>query len=449
VKSQKVDKVNQVKKLQEIIRELRAYETKMQEGDHVGFGLAFFFIFAFAMMFLIDGEILIFIVLSSCLTLAIPAYYWISALRARRAWYWEEVRRAVDGKDLREMWDTCERGDWLLWFSAHMIGKNGWPTHQQIVMAACQCARLVIKHVKSGEMRPLKAIEMSEAWARGEATLEQVRNAGEAAHYMERNDTAYCAAEAAHDAAWTVHVREDGRCFRLAQAASGAVSRAAEASSFDAQHQISDVTLAARREVGDRVKKQIRRECADIVRQMLTVPNKLTNESLIYRWVKRWERNTNHKRTGRMEYIPIAVSRSSPDLNLKNSEMDNTNLDPDLALRIAAIVIVSAAAWALIGALGKNPNHYYTMVRWLTCSAAMLLVWRRYIQGSLKWAYILVPMAILFNPIIPIHLHGNRLDVLRTWHTADVVCAVALVLVVILMEIEVLLKKKIVLKPPL
>jgi hypothetical protein len=312
-------------------------------------------------------------------------------------------------------------------FAERLLGKNGWPTHQQVLLASCQCARLALKHVKSGQMRPLKAIETAEAWAHGEATPEQVRDAGRAADYTEYDNTAYCAAQAAKGAGWSVYVREDGACFRFAQAASDAASRAASASHFAEGANAERATL---------------RECADIVRRMLILPNALKDELPIYHWVKRWHRNTSGKRTGTMDYIPIAVSRNSPDPKLSGNEMDNTNLNPSLAVRIVSVAIVLAATAALIGALGKNPIQYYGMLRWLTCSAAAMLVWRGDIQGSLKWAYLLVPVAILFNPIIPIHLHGKRFDIVRTWQTVDVAAAVVIVLTVTLMEIQVWLTKK-------
>ena len=437
--------MNQPKKLQAIIKDLRALETKMKEGDHIGFGMICLVLSVFPMFALIDGNMLVFIVSSICLGLGIPSYYLISESCARSSWYWEEVRSEVEGKDLREMWDTCERGDWLLWFAAHMIGKDGWPTHQQLVLASCQCARLAIKHVKSGETHLLKVIETTEAWAHGEVTPEQVIDAVNAAEHVSHGDdnASYCAAEALKSAAWAVYAREDGACFRLAQAASGAASEVASAASYEifkAQLQICDFTPAAR-EVRDHAKKTTLHECADIVRRMLNVPNELEDELPIYDWVKRWHRNTSGQRTGRMDYIPIAISRNSPDLKLKAKEMDNTNLNPSLALRIVSVVIALAAAGALIGALGKNPAHYYTMLRWLTCSAAVMLVWRGDIQGSFKWAYVLVPVAILFNPIIPIHHHGKRVDILRTWHAVDIMAAVVMVLAVILMEIQVLRTK--------
>ena len=417
--------MNQPKKLEAIIKELRASDAKMKDDDHVGFGLLCIVIFFLSILYLIEGDILIFIVLNGCLGLGILSYYWITALRKHKSWYWEKVRLEIEGKNLREMWETCERGDWLLWFAAHMIGKNGWPTHQQVVLASCQCARVAIKHVKSGETRPLKAIETAEAWARGEATQEQVRNAGHAADYMEHDNTAYCAAQAAKGACWAVYAREDGACFRFAQAASDAPTHAAWASDFAN---------------GKREEKATLRECADVVRRMLSIPNELTNELPIYDWVKRWHRNNNGQRTGRIEYIPIAVSRSSPNFELKGNEIDLKKLNP--ALRIITFLMVLAAAWTLVGALDKNPIQYYTNLRWVTCLAAAMLVWRGDRQGSLKWAYMLVPVVILFNPIIPIHLHGKKFDILKTWQALDIVTAVVMVLTVTLMEIQILLTKK-------
>lgn len=428
--------MNQPQKLEAIITHLRGAEAKMKEDDHIGFAMLCLLIF-FALLYFIAGHSLIFAALCSCLGLAILFYYWIRALRERSSWYWGPVRREVQGKSLEQMWKTSDRGDWLLWFSAHMIGKPGWPTHQQVVLASCQCARSALKYIDRGETRPLKAIETTEAWARGEAILDEVRNAGRAADYPDHDSTAYCAAQAAHAAALAVYATEDGACFRLAQAASDAASRAASAVGyeiFEKQLGAGDFTSTARA-VRDRAEKATLRECADLVRRTLTVPNALTNELPIYDWVRRWHRNSSGQRTGRMNHIPIAISRHSPEVELNENGLNPT-------LRIATIVTVLATGWLLIGALGRNPAYYYSMLRWLTCSTAALLVWRGDAQGSLKWGYVLVPVAVLFNPVIPVHFKGNRMDTLGSWHTVDTVAAVALFLVLALMEIRLWQTKK-------
>jgi hypothetical protein len=140
--------------------------------------------------------------------------------------------------------------------------------------------------------------------------------------------------------------------------------------------------------------------------------------------------------------------------------MNAENNKVNLGLRVATVVVVLAAVIVLIGALdgqsysnyitprGRghsarlvfhqadgHPYSYYTMLRWLACSAAVVLVWRGLIQG-LKWAWALVPLAILFNPIAPIHFSRE------TWQTLDIAAAVVMVLAMIRMEIAILLRKK-------
>jgi hypothetical protein len=111
---------------------------------------------------------------------------------------------------------------------------------------------------------------------------------------------------------------------------------------------------------------------------------------------------------------------------------DEKNVDP--TLRVVTVVVVLVAAGVLIGASGKHPHSYYTVLRWLACSAAVALVWRGAVQG-VKWAWGLVPLAILFNPIAPIHLSR------ATWEPLDIAAAAVMVLAVAVMEIAIGLRK--------
>jgi hypothetical protein len=123
-------------------------------------------------------------------------------------------------------------------------------------------------------LRPSKT---TEAWTRGQATLHDVLAAGHAADYIEHNNTGFCAAQAAKSAAWAVYAEEDGCCFRLAQAASeGAwwTALAADYEIFTAQLEIGESGPAGAR-VRDHAKKTSLRECAYIVRRILSVPNEL------------------------------------------------------------------------------------------------------------------------------------------------------------------------------
>jgi len=98
-------------------------------------------------------------------------------------------------------WKVCQRGDWMLWLAGKLSGEPGSDGRKPLVLAACACARLALKHVAQGEIRPRVAIETAERWARGVegVTLNDVRKAAYAAAYA-ANAAAY-AAYAAYAAA--------------------------------------------------------------------------------------------------------------------------------------------------------------------------------------------------------------------------------------------------------
>ena len=70
------------------------------------------------------------------------------------------------------------------------------------MLAACACAETALKYVKPGEDRPHKAIETARAWARGEASIDDVRKAAYAA------DAAYAAYAAYAAAAYAARKKE-------------------------------------------------------------------------------------------------------------------------------------------------------------------------------------------------------------------------------------------------
>lgn len=92
-----------------------------------------------------------------------------------------EAVRLAEGKSLRQAWKGSQRADWMLWLCGKMAGKKGWPTRKQVILAACDCAETALKFVPKGEKRPAKAIKVARAWARGRATLAEVRAAANAA----------------------------------------------------------------------------------------------------------------------------------------------------------------------------------------------------------------------------------------------------------------------------
>ena len=63
-----------------------------------------------------------------------------------------------------------------------------------------------------------------------------------------------------------------------------------------------------------------------------------------------------------------------------------------------------AAAVMLVGALLNWPYGYYVFLRWVVCLKAVFCAFSAYTikKTWLAWAFVLV--AVLFNPLVPIHL---------------------------------------------
>lgn len=77
--------------------------------------------------------------------------------------------------DFETAWETCERGDWMLWY-AKKIGVDLRP----LTLAKGRCAELV-KHLMDDE-RSRKAVEVAIAFGQGNATREELDDAASAAH---------------------------------------------------------------------------------------------------------------------------------------------------------------------------------------------------------------------------------------------------------------------------
>ena len=82
------------------------------------------------------------------------------------------------------------------------------------------------------------------------------------------------------------------------------------------------------------------------------------------------------------------------------------------------IIPTIVIAFLLLLAVLPLPYGYYTFLRWITCGMAAFTAYIAY-QWEFKWAtWIFIPLAILFNPIIPIHLTKE------IWQPIDIVGAI-------------------------
>ena len=129
-----------------------------------------------------------------------------------------DARAWARGKDLHTVWTTCERGDWLLWLCGKMVDQAARPTRKELVLATCACAETVLPFVNVGDDRPRLAIETARAWARGEASVKEVK--AKAAYYAYYSaNSAYYAANSAANSANSAADAADVRTASLARSA--------------------------------------------------------------------------------------------------------------------------------------------------------------------------------------------------------------------------------------
>jgi Family of unknown function (DUF6804) len=78
------------------------------------------------------------------------------------------------------------------------------------------------------------------------------------------------------------------------------------------------------------------------------------------------------------------------------------------------------AALLLIGIAPIHAYGYYVFLRWATCAAAVffcIMAWNL----ERKWLLLIgIPIAILFNPLVPIYLNKE------TWSVLDLITAVVI-----------------------
>ena len=171
----------------------------------------------------------------------------------------DAIEYASQFETLEEVWQKCERGDWMLCLAGKLSGEPETTSRKTLVLAACACARLSLKYVAEGETRPIKAIETAERWANGDTTvtLETVRVAASAAY------AAYAAVAADAAAAYAAYAAYAAAATYAAVAADAATYAATSAATYAAATYTA--TSAAAYAAGA-ARTETLKQCADIVR---------------------------------------------------------------------------------------------------------------------------------------------------------------------------------------
>jgi hypothetical protein len=160
---------------------------------------------------------------------------------------------AAEHTDPAEAWESCERGDWLLWLAA-----RAGVDRRDLVRASCAVARRALQHVPEGESRPRIAIETAEAWARREVTIAAVRGAAA--------DAADAAAAYASAATYASAAAAAAAAAADAAAAYASAAADAAADAADAAYAAADAADAA-----DAARANSLRDAAAIVREYFPV----------------------------------------------------------------------------------------------------------------------------------------------------------------------------------
>ena len=87
-----------------------------------------------------------------------------------------------------------------------------------------------------------------------------------------------------------------------------------------------------------------------------------------------------------------------------------------MTFTIARIIAAGLLFWAL----GGHPYGYYTLLRFIVCGVTAYGAWFAYQLDKKGWVWCLGIIAILFNPIFPVHMDRG------TWAIVDIGVAIIL-----------------------
>ncbi len=86
------------------------------------------------------------------------------------------------------------------------------------------------------------------------------------------------------------------------------------------------------------------------------------------------------------------------------------------------------AALMLFGALAPWPYGYYQLLRFLVCGVSAYVAYIAYSWQKLWATWLFGIIAVLFNPLLPIHLSRE------IWQPIDVICAIIFIVSALILK---------------
>ena len=164
----------------------------------------------------------------------------------------QESRDWAGDKTWKEIYNTCHRGDWLLWLFTHTNPRN----KRLRVLAAAHCANTV-RHLMRDE-RSKNAIDVAIKYGEGNATIKQLNDA-----YADADAAAYADADAAADAAYAAAAAD--AAYAAYAAADAAAAAYADAAYADAAADAADAAADAAYDAAPEIKINLLKVLTDLI----------------------------------------------------------------------------------------------------------------------------------------------------------------------------------------
>ena len=104
----------------------------------------------------------------------------------------DEAKKWAEGKTWPEIYQTCHRGDWLLWLFVRVNPES----KRELTLAKGHCANTV-RHLMK-DSRSLAAVDAAIAYGEGSISDWQLASAAASAYYADADYAAYAAYAAAY-----------------------------------------------------------------------------------------------------------------------------------------------------------------------------------------------------------------------------------------------------------
>ena len=82
------------------------------------------------------------------------------------------------------------------------------------------------------------------------------------------------------------------------------------------------------------------------------------------------------------------------------------------------LILALVAATMLFVAIADLQYGYYQILRWVVCGVAVYIAYMAYTWGKVWATWVFGFVAVLFNPIIPVHLTKE------IWQPINVICGI-------------------------